>query len=93
MIKQLLNSLGITNESLSSSLVSDVVFTEKVNGLIVTVERNENDLFFITGLNAEGSSEPSFYFKNETVFKLPVMKYEVELVVSLRELMNAKQFH
>ena len=68
MIKQLLNSLGITNESLSSSLVSDVVFTEKVNGLIVTVERNENDLFFITGLNAEGSSEPSFYFKNETVF-------------------------
>lgn len=68
MIKQLLNSLGITNESLSSSLVSDVVFTEKVNGLIVTVERNENDLFFITGLNAEGSSELSFYFKNDTVF-------------------------
>lgn len=75
MIKQLLNSLGITNESLSSSLVSDVVFTEKVNGLIVTVERNENDLFFITGLNAEGSSELSFYFKNDTVFLIEHQLY------------------
>ena len=68
MIKQLLNSLGITNEMLASSMPSYVVYTEKVNGLIVTVERNENDLFFITGLNAKGTSEMSFYFKNDTVF-------------------------